>query len=150
MGGQRISGRDVVVTLFNGVQVRFDQVNLNVELGLATVTSQGRADGWVKGENSADGDLQLSTEELLKINEAIAADGVSWESFPEFDMVIHASVADQGIAVGVFGVKLNAPDFKADGQGGAKLAHTIKFLVTASPLVTINGVPLADLPTVGA
>ena len=146
---QRISGRDVIATLGGGTQVKFEQININVDLGPGAVTSQGAPDGWVRGEVSADGDIQVVPEELSKINEEAEKAG-SWEDMAAFDATFFADVGDFKQTVDVFGIKLNAPDFKYDGRGGDKLTHTIKFLVTDPDFIKLDGVPLARPPAADA
>lgn len=139
---QRISGRDVDVRLPSGVIALFDQVNLNLASGVAAVTSGGYPAGWVYGEITGDGDIQLDPEELVKLNGEASKAG-SWEEMPEVDMTLFTKVGGLELKIEVFGCKFDFPDFKVDRKGGDKLTHTVKFMITGEDYVHLNGVPLA-------
>ena len=143
---QRISGRDVTVSLPSGRMALFDQVNLNPASGVAAVTSGGYPAGWVYGDVSGDGDIVIDPEELQKLLDEAEKHG-SWEAMPAIDMTLFAKVGAKEWKFEVFGAKFDFPDFKADRKGGDKLTHTVKFLVTGEDFIHINGVPLARRQT---
>jgi len=140
---QRIGGRDVEVTLRSGLRVVFEEVNLNLDDGMAASTDQGYPNGWVLGEVKGDGDIKVDTDTLNTLVEEAEAHG-SWEEMPAFDvMTFYANVAGVEHRVEVHGVKLRFPDWSLDGKGGEKTMHTINYLVTGRDFVHVNGVPLA-------
>lgn len=143
MSQQRFTGRDFTVTLDNGTQVLFDQFNLNTDIGIGVAKTQGQPDGWTKGELSADGDIQLSTEEMQKLIDAARKAG-SWEAMPPFDVNCYALVGGNAKNLEVFGVKINSPNFQFDSTNSDRTVHTVNFMVTDPEFVKIDGVPLAD------
>lgn len=139
---RRFSGKDVDVTLPSGKLTLFDQVNVNVASGAAAVTSGGYPAGWVYGEVTGDGDIQLDTEELNKLMLEAETAG-SWEEMEAMDITLFSRSGTDELRVELFGVKLDFPDFPVDRKGGEKMTHTIKFLITGEDFVHVNGVPLA-------
>lgn len=140
---QRISGKDVEARLPSGRRILFETVNLNLNDGIAATRDQGYPNGWVGGEVSGDGDMEISTEMMLVLNEEAAQAG-TWESIPAFDLTLYAKSGDLELDVRVHGVKLHFPQFAVDGKGGDKLMHTVNFEVTSPDFVHINGIPLAN------
>ena len=139
---QRISGRDVSVTLPSGKIGLFDQINLNLASGIAAVSSGGYPAGWVYGEVTGDGDITVDPEELNKLL-AEAENYGSWEAMPDMDVTLFAQAGDLELKVELFGVKLDFPNLQADRKGGDKLTHQIKFIIAGEDFVAINGTPLA-------
>ena len=139
---QRISGRDVEARLSNGTRIFFEQVNLNLDDGITGTNDQGYPNGYVVGEVKGDGDIEVSSEMLLLINEEAAQAG-SWEEMEPFDTTFYAKVGTLELEVKAFGLKLRMPNFSFDGSGGEKLTHTINFVVSSPDFVHLNGTPLA-------
>jgi len=139
---QAITGRDVKVTLSNGIIVLFDTVTLNPDLGLGTAKTQGLPDGWTSGEKSADGEIQLGPVELKKLTEAAAVAG-SWEQLEALDITYHALVAGVEQKVEAFGCKIGAPNFNYDSTNNERLQHTLPYMVTSPDFIRLDGVPLA-------
>lgn len=139
---QRISGRDVEARLQTGTRILFEQVNINLDDGIAATNSQGYPHGWVHGEVKGDGDIELTTEMLLLLNEEAESAG-SWEEMEPFDITFFANVGSQEFEVKAFGVKLRMPSFSFDGAGGEQITHAINFVISSPDFVHLNGVPLA-------
>jgi hypothetical protein len=143
---QRLSGRDVDVTLPSGRIARVDQVNLELTIGTKAVRSGGYPAGWVYGEISGNGEMVMDTEDMLLILDDADTAG-SWEEMDEIDINFYAAWGVDGdtLTIVAHGCKLDAPDFKIDRKGGEKVSHTIKFEITGPDFVTINGVRVARL-----
>ena len=139
---QRISGRDVVVKLSNGTRLLFEQVNVNLDDGITATSDQGYPNGWVHGKVKGDGDIEVSTETLLTLNEEAELAG-SWEEMEAFDVTMYAQAGDLEMYVKLHGVKLRMPNFQFSGEGGEKVTHQINFVITSPDFVRLNGVPLA-------
>jgi len=142
---QGITGRNVKVTLSNGIQVLFDTVTLNPSLGIGVAKTQGLPDGWTDGEKGADGEIQLNTRELMKLNEEADLDG-SWEELEVFDMTFHALQGGLEIRVEAFGCKIEVPNFNFDATNNERTQHTLPYMVTSPEFIRLNGVPLAAQP----
>ena len=143
--GQRITGREVKVTLSNGIIVLFDTVTLNPSLGIGVAKTQGLPDGWTSGEKGADGEFELNTREMLKINEAASAAG-SWEQLEALDITFYALVDGMEMKVEAFGCKIEAANFNFDASNSDRLKHTLPFMVTSPDFIRLNGVRLAAPP----
>ena len=142
---QHISGRDVEMRLPSGRRILFEQVSLTVEDGIVATTDQGYPNGWVSGEIKGDGDIEISTEMLLVLNED-AEEAGSWEAMPPLDLTFYANVDDLELEVIAYGCKLRLPNFSFDGAGGEKTMHTINYVVSGPDFVHLNGVPLVNSP----
>ncbi|HEX7927325.1 MAG TPA: phage protein [bacterium] len=145
MQGNRISGKDVVVTLPSGIMGAWDQITVTPELGVAVASDRGRPAGWVRGSASAEVEITLPTPELMKLNDEADVAG-SWEQLAAMDVTFYAKADNEELRVDAFGLKLNAPDFTFTGEGGEKLTHKLKGIVTGENFIHINGVPLLKRP----
>ena len=140
---QRISGRDVEVTLRSGLRLHIEKVTLNTDDGMSATTDQGYPNGWVLGQVQGDGELEVDTDQLNTLIEEAESHG-SWEEMAAFDVLtFYANVAGVEHKVEVFGAKLRFPGWDVDGNGGEKVTHTVPYLVTGRDYVHVNGVPLA-------
>lgn len=142
---QRITGRNVTVTLSNGIQMMFDTVTLTPDLGFGVARNQGHPDGWTDGEVGAEGEITLNTVEMLKLQEA-AGEAGSWKELEPLDMTFYSLSSGVEMKVEAFGCKLGAPDFNLDATNNERLQHKIAFMVTDPEFIRINGVPLAEAP----
>ena len=140
--GQRISGREIDARLSNGQRLLFESISLNTSSGIKAVKDQGYPAGWVYGEISGSGEIEISTEDMLVLNEQADLAG-SWEELQEMDLTFFAKAGSLELNIEVFGVKVDFPGFDFNGKGGDKLTHKIPFEITSEDFVKINGVRLA-------
>ncbi len=140
---QRFSGKDVIVSLSEtGILARVKEVSLTTEDNIAVVSSGGYPDGWVAGEVTGEGELQVQAEELAKFLAAAEVAG-SWEAMAAMDLTLYASTLEGEWKVEAYGCKLKMPSVSVDRGGGEALMHTIAFVITSPEFVRINGIPLA-------
>lgn len=138
---QRIGGMDFDVTVGTDV-IHVESVSLDITDNTATAQSRGVPDGYVKGDMSAEGELELDEKNFKLLNEQARAAG-SWRDLDVLDMLFYASAGSASTKVEAFGCKLivTAP-LNFDPKGGEKATKKLKYLVTAPEFVRIDGVPI--------
>ena len=138
---QRLSGKSFDVTI-GDLKVHVEKATLDIEDGSEVAKTGGVPNGWVDGEVSASGELELDGENIKILSESARSAG-SFRGLSEFDLLFYGSTGDGGeMKVEAFGCKLKISKLlDADGKGGEKHLSTIPFIVTSPDFVRINGVP---------
>lgn len=147
MSKERISGAAFDFFL-GGVPIHGESVSLSITDNSAVALTGAVPDGYVAGDVSAEGEMELDERNFVKI-EALARAAGSYRGIPTTNIVFFASRGGTRKKVEVFGVKLILTDvIDIDPKGGAKSTTKIKFFVTSKDFIRINGVPyLSDEDT---
>lgn len=138
---RRYSGMDFDIMVM-GLSIFVSKATLDITDNTAVAQTRGIPNGWVAGDVSAEGDLELDTQNFKLLQEAAQKAG-SWRGIQPFDAMYFAQPesGDQ-MKVEAFGCKLvinNLLDI--DSKGGEKTIHKVKFMVTSPDFIHINGVP---------
>lgn len=137
---ERISGMSFDFYLF-GRPIHAESVSLSISDNSAVALTRGIPDGWVSGDVSAEGEIELDAKNFEKLSAAAQAAG-SYRSIPETDFTFFARRGGVRDKVETFGNKLVLSDIlNIDPKGGSKTTKKIKFFVTSPDFVRINGVP---------
>ena len=140
MSGKRISGQSIDFNI-DGDLVHVEKVSLSITDNTGVAQTNGVPDGYVNGDVSAEGELELSTK-YLNVITAKARSAGSWRAIPLVDLMWYAKAGTEELKVESFGCKLNVTDIlDVDPKGGAVMTHKIKFIVTSPDFVRINGIP---------
>lgn len=140
MSREHISGQSFDFYL-NGMPIRAESANLSISDNTTYASTHGVPDGWVAGDVSAEGEIELDLRNFQKIT-AIAAAAGSYRDIPPTDLVFFAQRSGVRSKIEVFGAKLVVTDLlDIDPNGGSKSTHKIKYFVTCKNFVRINGVP---------
>lgn len=143
MSGKRISGQSIDFNI-DGDLVHVEKVSLSITDNTGVAQTNGVPDGYVNGDVSAEGELELSTKYLNIITEKARSAG-SWRAIPLVDLMWYAKAGTEELKVESFGCKLNVTDIlDVDPKGGAVMTHKIKFIVTSPDFVRINGIPYLE------
>lgn len=135
-----ISGADVDV-LIGTKSVNIKQFTVNIEDGTKPTYTRGVANGHVRGQTSASGEITVDTENFNLIMES-ARDAGDFQSLSPFDIVGLGKTPDQELKVASFGCKLRISKLlDSNGDGGDKLEHTLPYDVTDPRFVEINDTP---------
>lgn len=144
--GQRISGKNVEVTLSNiGKIVLIDEINFSLSSGSGAAKSGGAPIGWLEGEVEGTGTMIIEDSELDKFLEE-ADDAGSWAQMEAPDVTLYANVGGRERKIEAFGCKLDFPSFEVKRNEKGEFVHTIPFEVSGEEFVHINGVRLARAP----
>ena len=143
MSGKRISGQSIDFNI-EGDLVHVEKVSLSITDNTGVAQTNGVPDGYVNGDVSAEGELELSTK-YLNVITAKARSAGSWRAIPLVDLMWYAKAGTEELKVESFGCKLNVTDIlDVDPKGGAVMTHKIKFIVTSPDFVRINGIPYLE------
>lgn len=140
---QRISGQSIDVYIGTEL-VHLEKIGLDITDNTAAASTRGVPDGWVAGDVSASGDIEISTKEFKKII-SLASSAGSYRSIPEQDLMFYGEAGDEELKIEAFGCKfLITTPLDNDPKGGSILTHKFKYLVTSPDLVKINGIPYLE------
>lgn len=143
MSGKRISGQSIDFNI-DGDLVHVEKVSLSITDNTGVAQTNGVPDGYVNGDVSAEGELELSTK-YLNVITAKARSAGSWRAIPLVDLMWYAKAGTEELKVESFGCKLNVTDIlDVDPKGGAVMTHKIKFIVTSPDFVRINSIPYLE------
>ena len=143
MSGKRISGQSIDFNI-DGDLVHVEKVSLSITDNTGVAQTNGVPDGYVNGDVSAEGELELSTK-YLNVITAKARSAGSWRAIPLVDLMWYEKAGTEELKVESFGCKLNVTDIlDVDPKGGAVMTHKIKFIVTSPDFVRINGIPYLE------
>ncbi len=141
---RRISGASFDI-MIGDFLVHVENMTCTVNDGGGVAQTGGVPDGYTDGEFSADGEIELDTNNFMILNQAAKAAG-SWQQLEPFDISTVADVNDdKGLRVDIFGSKLRIADLlKIDPKSKDKHTHKLKYDVTSPSFININGVPIID------
>lgn len=139
----RIGGKNFDINL-GDLLIHVESATLDITDNTAVAQDKGVPNGFVDGDVTASGELELDTQNLNLIIESARQAG-SFRKLATFDMVFFAQTADEELRVEAFGCKLKISSLLSiDQKGGEKTKHKLPFDVTSPDFVCINGVPYLD------
>lgn len=130
-------------------------LNVKVETMTATITdnrktamTRGVPDGFVDGDVSCSGELEVDDKNLTLIMEAARSAG-SFRELAAFDVICMGSAGQSKRKIELFGCLFKISDLlNLDQAGGEKTKYKLQFDVTGNEFVRIDGVPyLAERAT---
>ena len=138
---QRISGKNVDISI-GDLAITVNKTTLTIEDKTEVAKDGGVPNGFVDGEVSASGDLELDALAMSILGEAAKSAG-SWRALEPFDMLFYAKTGqNEEMKVEAFGCKLLLDSLlDVDKAGGQKHISKVKYLVTSPDFIRINGVP---------
>lgn len=140
---KRISGMSFDVYLDSDL-LHVETATLTITDNTAAATTHGVPDGYVDGDVSAEGEMELATK-AVAIIKARAQQSGSWRGIPPLDLLFYAKAGDEEVKVEAFGCKLNASDLlNIDPKGGAVATRKFKFVVTDPRFINIDGIPYLE------
>ena len=139
----RIVGKNFDINL-GDLLIHVESATLDITDNTAVAQDKGVPNGFVDGDVTASGELELDTQNLNLIIESARQAG-SFRKLATFDTVFFAQTADEELRVEAFGCKLKISSvLSIDPKGGEKTKHKLPFDVTSPDFVRINGVPYLD------
>ena len=138
---QRISGKNFDISI-GDLAITVNKTTLTIEDKTEVAKDGGVPNGFVDGEVSASGDLELDALGMGILGEAAKSAG-SWRALEPFDMLFYAKTGqNEEMKVEAFGCKLLLDSLlDVDKAGGQKHISKVKYLVTSPDFIRINGVP---------
>ena len=139
----RIGGKNFDINL-GDLLIHVESATLDITDNTAVAQDKGVPNGFVDGDVTASGELELDTQNLNLIIESARQAG-SFRKLANFDTVFFAQTADEELRVEAFGCKLKISSLLSiDPKGGEKTKHKLPFDVTSPDFIRINGVPYLD------
>ncbi|POG04535.1 phage tail protein [Pseudomonas putida] len=139
----RISGMNFDINV-GDLLIHVETATLDITDNSAAVQTGGVPDGWVDGDVSASGELELDTANFNLLIEAARKAG-SFRRLEPFDSLFYAKTPTDEIRVEAFGCKPKISSLlNIDPKGGEKSKHKVPFDVTSPDFIHINGVPYLD------
>ena len=136
----RIGGKNFDVNL-GDLLVHVESCTLDITDNSKTAQTRGVPDGYVDGDVSAAGELELDSINFGLLIDAARTAG-SFRKLGAFDSVFFAKAGDEELRVEAFGCKLKVSSLLSiDQKGGEKSKHKVPFDVTSPDFIRINGVP---------
>lgn len=140
---KRISGMSFDVFLDSDL-VHVETCTLTITDNTAAASSHGVPDGYVDGDVTAEGEMELAIKAVAVIK-ARAQQSGSWRGIPPLDLLFYAKAGDEEVKVEAFGCKLNLSDLlNIDPKGGAVATRKFKFVVTDPRFINIDGIPYLE------
>ena len=138
---QRISGKNFDVSI-GDLTMNVGKATLTIEDKTDVAKDNGVPNGYVDGEVSGSGDMELDAQAIGILGEAAKAAG-SWRGLPPFDILFYAKTGqDEEMKVEAFGCKFLLDSLlDLDKAGGQKHISKVKYFVTSPDFIRINGVP---------
>ncbi|WP_312156327.1 phage protein [Lelliottia nimipressuralis] len=135
----RLGGMDFDI-MIGTTQVHVESITLDITDNTAVAQTRGVPNGYVNGDVSAEGEMELDEQNFKKLNAAARAAG-SWRDLGVFDILFYGQVVGETSKIEAFGCKLTISSlFGADPKGGEKSTKTVPYKVTAPEFISIDGV----------
>lgn len=136
----RLSGMNFNVNL-GDTMIHVDTATLSITDNSAVSQTSGVPDGYVDGDVSASGELNVNASQFELISDAAKSAG-SWRAMEPFDIMFYGKTAKDEMKVEAFGCRIKLSDIlDIDKKGGQASLFKIPFDVTSPDFVHINGVP---------
>jgi hypothetical protein len=136
----RLSGMNFNVNL-GDIMIHVDTATLSITDNSAVSQTSGVPDGYVDGDVSASGELNVNASQFELISDAAKSAG-SWRGMETFDIMFYGKTAKDEMKVEAFGCRIKLSDIlDIDKKGGQASLFKIPFDVTSPDFVHINGVP---------
>ncbi len=140
---QRISGQNFDIALGN-IRVHVNKMTLDITDNATTAKTKGLPNGYVDGEVSASGEIEIGLSQRMNIFDAARAAG-SFQRLPLFDILTYAQADNDEFKVEAFDCKLKISSLlDIDAAGGSETVMKLPFEVTGRDFISIDGVPYLD------
>lgn len=137
---KNLSGQNFDI-MAGDVLIHVEAMTASITDNRQAVKSGGVPNGYVDGDVSAAGELELDSRNFNLLGE-MAKNAGSWRGIEPFDIVTNGKTTDQEQKVELFGCLIKVSDLlDLDQNGGEKTKHKVPFEVTSPDFVRINGVP---------
>jgi hypothetical protein len=140
MSHKHLSATDFDI-MVGDLLVHVESMSASITDNRQAVTTRGVPTGYVDGDVSCSGELELDTKNFNLLTDVARSAG-SFREMPPFDIITKGKNISEQHKQELFGCLLNISDLmNNDGKGGEKQKHKLAFQVTSPDFVRINGVP---------
>lgn len=143
MSSKRLSALNFDI-MVGDILVHVETMSASISDNRQAVMTRGVPDGYVDGDVSCSGDIELDSKNFNLFTEVAKTNG-SWRAMPTVDIIYTGKTVSENQKIELFGCLLNVSDLiNNDAKGGEKARQKIAFTVTSPDFVRINGVPYLD------
>lgn len=143
MSQKRLGAQNFDIMVGN-LLIHVDSMSASISDNRQAVFTRGIPDGYVDGDVSCTGDIEVDSKNFNLFVESARSSG-SWRAMPTFDIIYSGQTVSDKQTIALYGCLLNVGDLLAhDQKGGDKSKHKVTFAVTSPDFVRINGVPYLD------
>lgn len=136
----KISGKNFDITV-GDLMIHVETATLDITDNSTVAQTRGVPDGWVEGDVTASGELELDSFNFNLMIEAAGRAG-SFRELEPFDQLFYAKTPTDEMRVEAFGCKFRVSSLlNIDAKGGEKSKHKVPYDVTSPDFIRINGVP---------
>jgi hypothetical protein len=135
-----LSGKNFDVMLGDTL-IHIESMSATITDNRQAVKTGGVPDGYVDGDVSCSGELEVTSKTLNRIIEQAKSAG-SFRDLPPFDIITNGTFMDEKQKMALYGCLLKISDLlNLNPNGGEKTMHKIGYDVTSPDFVRINDVP---------
>ncbi|MEQ1636705.1 MAG: phage protein [Methylococcales bacterium] len=140
MSHKHLSAQDFDIMVGN-LLIHVESMSATISDNRQAVMTRGVPNGYVDGDVSCSGDIEIDTKNFNNFVEVARSRG-SFRDVQPFDIIYNGKNISGRHQVALFGCLINVSDLLSnDPKGGEKLKHKLTFTVTSPDFVRINGVP---------
>jgi hypothetical protein len=140
MSHNHLSGQNFDV-MIGDILVHVLSMSASISDNRQAVGTRGVPDGYVDGDVSCTGEIELDAKNFALLTTAAKAAG-SWRDLKPFDVNCVGESVSEKQKLELFGCLFKISDvFNLDPKGGDKQKHKLPFDVTDPDFVRIDGVP---------
>lgn len=140
MSHKHLGGADFDI-MIGDLLVHVENMTATISDNRQAVMTRGVPNGYVDGDVSCSGDIELDTKNFNLVTEVARTYG-SFREMPTFDIIYMGKNVSGQHKQELYGCLINVSDLlNNDSKGGEKLKHKLPFQVTSPDFVRINGVP---------
>lgn len=139
---KHLSAQDFDIML-GDIMVHVESMSATISDNRQAVMTRGVPNGYVDGDVSCSGELEIDSRNFNNVVAAAASFG-SFRDIPPFPIIYQSVSAGNGDrqSIQLFGCVLTVSDLLGnDAKGGEKTKHKLTFTVSDPDFVRINGVP---------
>jgi hypothetical protein len=140
MSHKHLSAQDFDIMVGN-LLIHVENMSAAISDNRQAVMTRGVPNGYVDGDVSCSGDIEIDTKNFNNLTEVARGAG-SFRAIPPFDIIYSGKNVSGKHVVQLYGCVLTVSDLLSnDPKGSEKLKHKLTFTVSSPDFVRINGVP---------
>lgn len=140
MSHKHLSAQDFDI-MIGPLLIHVENMSASISDNRQAVMTRGVPNGYVNGDVSCSGDIEIDTRNFNNLTEVARGAG-SFRDIAPFDVIYNGKNVSDRHRVELFGCVITVSDLLSnDPKGGEKLKHKIAFTVSSPDFVRINGVP---------
>ena len=143
MSHRHLSAQDFDI-MVGPLLIHVENMSASISDNRTAVTTRGMPNGYVNGDVSCDGEIEVDSKNFNRLIEVARGVG-SFRNIKPFDIIYTGKTISDKQTIELFECLFTISDLLGNDQkGGEKSKHKLTFMVTSPDFVRINGVPYLD------